>query len=310
MNGAVTLRPFSDLSIDEHRQLESQPDIGPFAIAPVMAMWSKVYGWNAQVLSCGSSRLPILIRQSVLGRIAFALPFGMYGFRLTGANREEFATILTAIQRQRFVQANVVVIGSLEGFDYPSRYDLTELKAHRIDLFGASMYSENTSRNVRKLDYSQLDFRLLDSSHTSLATKLLAEHVTRTEEKRRIMPGAYRHLLNHAGNSAPGIVVGGAFEGDTLLAAQIFFVSEIDAFYFDGFASERALTAGANFLIMDRMIQWLRERNIRTLNLGATPVGDEGLSRFKTGWGAQEFAYYEFATAAPWKRVLDSFRGR
>lgn len=310
MSAEVALRQLLDLTADERRQLEIQPDIAPFMIAPVLAMWSKVYGWNAQVLTCASSHLPIIVRQSVLGKIAFALPFGMYGFRLTETNHANFAAILDAIARQRFMQVNIVVTGQIGGLSTPPRFDCRQLTAQRIDLSGAVSFSENTERNVRKADFGKLEFRLLDPRQAQPAMKLLAEHVARTEEKRRIMPGAYRCLLNHTGDFIPGIVAGGAFAGDNLMAAQIFFVSARDAFYFDGFASAAGLNAGANFLIMNRMINWLRDRGIATLNLGATPSGDEGLARFKSGWGAQEIVYYELTVSALWKRWLDSLRGR
>jgi len=101
----------------------------------------------------------------------------------------------------------------------------------------------------------------------------------------------------------------GAFRENTLLAAHIYFVSETDVFYFDGYSNASGLELNANFFLFDLMIARSRDFGRLRFNFGASPKGDTGLERFKGGWGAQPFTYYEYSRRSPLKATIDFLRG-
>jgi lipid II:glycine glycyltransferase (peptidoglycan interpeptide bridge formation enzyme) len=58
------------------------------------------------------------------------------------------------------------------------------------------------------------------------------------------------------------------------------------------------------------MINRSRDFGRARFNFGASPSGDSGLERFKSGWGTQPLVYYEYSFRAPIKRAADLLRGR
>ena len=72
------------------------------------------------------------------------------------------------------------------------------------------------------------------------------------------------------------------------IAASVYFQSGARAVYKYG-ASDEAFQhlRGAN-LVMWEAIKWLARNGAETLHLGRTSIGNEGLRKFKLGWGAEE----------------------
>src|SRR5688572_2879998 len=55
-----------------------------------------------------------------------------------------------------------------------------------------------------------------------------------------------------------------------------------------GASDESKQEARANNLVMWEGIRWLREHGSEELDFGRTSMSNEGLRRFKAGWGSQE----------------------
>jgi hypothetical protein len=55
-----------------------------------------------------------------------------------------------------------------------------------------------------------------------------------------------------------------------------------------------------NDLVMWEAIRWLTARGCRTMSMGKTALDNEGLRRFKLGWGAEEskLRYFKFDVRA------------
>ena len=101
----------------------------------------------------------------------------------------------------------------------------------------------------------------------------------------------------------------GVYQEDKLLAGHIYFISSTDLFYFDGYVTAAGLELQANFFLFDIMIKRSRDFGCVRFNFGASPFGDSGLERFKSGWGAQPLVYHEYSHRAPIKRFADLLRG-
>ena len=72
------------------------------------------------------------------------------------------------------------------------------------------------------------------------------------------------------------------------IAAAVFFEFNGNAVYKFGASDESQQYRRANNLVMWEAIKRLAQRGCRTLHFGRTELGNEGLRRFKRGWGAIE----------------------
>jgi CelD/BcsL family acetyltransferase involved in cellulose biosynthesis len=96
------------------------------------------------------------------------------------------------------------------------------------------------------------------------------------------------------------------------VAAAVFLQSGSQAVYKFGASDERVLAARANNLVMWEGIQWLAGRGARSLHFGRTSCSQDGLRRYKRGWGAVEsmLHYYKYVLpAGAWARDRDRAAG-
>jgi hypothetical protein len=93
----------------------------------------------------------------------------------------------------------------------------------------------------------------------------------------------HEHILSHN----LGMVVIARHENHPI-AASVYFQLGARAVYKYG-ASDEAFQhlRGAN-LVMWEAVKWHARQGAKTLHLGRTSIGNEGLRRFKLGWGAGE----------------------
>lgn len=301
----LAIVPLADLTATELQHLQSRPLTGPFFLPELLALWRDCFRWQGIGLRCGRILLVGFIKRSLLGRHFYSMPFGMYGGLYGEANPAPIADWITS---QRFAEVRIIQPDSAS--NHFGALVARELRAHLVDLTASLDYSDNTARNLRKAASSGFDVRLLDSSAKIPALAMLARHEKRTGELRRLPVAAYDHLLANLRSEPPGIIAGGLYQGEQLVALQIFFVSRLDAFYFDGFALPEALQSGGNFYLLDSMISHFRAAGLQHLNLGASPPGDAGLLRFKSGFGAAEFVYREYSAVSGLKHFADRLRGR
>jgi lipid II:glycine glycyltransferase (peptidoglycan interpeptide bridge formation enzyme) len=97
-----------------------------------------------------------------------------------------------------------------------------------------------------------------------------------------------------------------------LLAAAVFFRYGKTALYKFGASDELFQALRGNNLVMWEAIKFLIKNGCKMLHFGRTSLGNEGLRRFKTGWGATEgvIEYFRFdPQAEAWKRAADSSSG-
>lgn len=87
-----------------------------------------------------------------------------------------------------------------------------------------------------------------------------------------------------------------ARNGAHLLAAAVFFQFGQKAVYKFGASDESLQEFRGNNLVMWAAIRFLADHGAKSLHLGRTDLGNDGLRRFKMGWGAEEevIEYFRF----------------
>jgi hypothetical protein len=298
--------PDSLLAIAQHSGVPS-----PFYSSELLSVWEQVYGWQGIVLHEDDCLLIGYRKKTPLGTIFYSLPFGWYGGLIGNTSSAAFLSDTFAwLRDQRFIEERLAQMPNDPAFTYPKRYRQRELTTHLLDLTKTATYSDNTARNVKKSQSHGLTTHRLGLADVAAFEKLREEHVTRTGEVRRLSETFYTALYLLTSSEESGVTIVGAFQDDKLLAGHIYFISETDVFYFDGYATTAGLELYANFFLFDIMINRSRDFGRTRFNLGASPPGDSGLGRFKSGWGAQSLIYHECSRRTPVKRVVDLLRGR
>ncbi len=105
----------------------------------------------------------------------------------------------------------------------------------------------------------------------------------------------FRRLQEHVLAQNLGVVVTARLR-DQPVASAIFFHHGRKAIYKFGASLKAALDARANNLVMWEAIQWLAARGVEELSFGRTSLHNEGLRRYKLGWGTEEYPinYYRY----------------
>lgn len=113
----------------------------------------------------------------------------------------------------------------------------------------------------------------------------------RTRKKHGQPPQPFRFFQNirdHVLSQNQGFVVL-AWHRQAPVAGAIFFHFGTKAIYKYGASDETVQHLRANDLVMWEAIQWYARNGFEQLHLGRTSLANEGLRRFKLGWGTEEY---------------------
>ena len=113
----------------------------------------------------------------------------------------------------------------------------------------------------------------------------------RTRRKHGLPPQPFEffeNLQKHVLAAGCGIIVLARL-GAKAVAGSVFVHTGPQALYKFGASDERMLELRGNDLVMWEAIKYYAARGARTLRLGRTSLSNEGLRRFKLGWGAREY---------------------
>src|SRR5687767_6880407 len=111
-----------------------------------------------------------------------------------------------------------------------------------------------------------------------------------TRKKHGLPPQPWAFFLNihkHLVSKGLGVLVL-AKTGQIAVAGAVFFYRAKKAIYKFGASDEAGQEARANNLVMWEGIRWLVAQGCEQLDFGRTSVVNEGLRRFKAGWGSRE----------------------
>ena len=113
----------------------------------------------------------------------------------------------------------------------------------------------------------------------------------------------FRHIQQHIVAAGHGAVVEGWREG-RLAASAVFLRFGRRAVYKFGASDWRQREQRPSNLVMWEAIRWHAEQGLEQLSFGRTDIGEEGLRRFKMGWGARERMAEYFRWELPSGRPL------
>jgi hypothetical protein len=111
----------------------------------------------------------------------------------------------------------------------------------------------------------------------------------RTRKKHGLPPQPWSFFLNiqrHLMSKGLGVLVLARID-QIALAGAVFFYGK-DAVYKFGASDESRQQARGNNLVMWEGIRWLAAQGCERLDFGRTSLENEGLRRFKAGWGSRE----------------------
>jgi hypothetical protein len=107
----------------------------------------------------------------------------------------------------------------------------------------------------------------------------------------------FRELQRHVLGPGLGWVVSARWGGRSV-ASAIFLVHGEEAVYKFGASDAAGRERCANHLVMWHAMEWLAGRGVKRLDFGRSPEANEGLRRYKLGWGAEEerlnYSKYDF----------------
>jgi hypothetical protein len=149
-----------------------------------------------------------------------------------------------------------------------------------------SLLHSATARAIRKAEKSRLS---VQHSVSAEAMEVFYALLCKTRRRHGLPPQPFRFFENLQRHVLPGhgnITL--AYLDRTPVAGVVFFRFGANAIYKFGASDERFQELRANNLVMWRAIRWQAERGCTSLDFGRTSAGNEGLRRFKLGWGAQE----------------------
>lgn len=188
--------------------------------------------------------------------------------------------------------------------------------AHELDLSPGpervwSGFDSSVRRAVRKAEREQVSVEVrTDGEAVSAFCQLHARSRRRhglPPQPRRFFDAIREEMFD----SGLGSVVLASREGAPV-AAAVFLQAGPRAVYKFGASDERDQASRANNLAMWKGLQWLMSRGVTSLHFGRTSCSQEGLRRYKRGWGASESTLHYHKLALPsttWVRDRDRAAG-
>lgn len=150
-------------------------------------------------------------------------------------------------------------------------------------------------RAIRKAEKSGVRTRLATSLEAM--QRYYALHcLTRSKHGAPPQPFSFfRSIVDHLFQTGHGFIME-AWHEDKLIAAGVFLHHGRTAIYKFGASDPAQLNLRGNDLVMWEAIQWLAARGFVSFSMGRSAVANEGLRRFKRGFGTREQAvrYYRY----------------
>lgn len=293
--GVSVLNPLTREDWD--RQLLTLPGAGFFLTTAWARVLHDTYGYQPMYqarLEAGrlQSLLPLMEVDSWLtGRRGIGLPFTDL-VEPPSANADVF---------QQLFQA-ALALAKARGWKYvecrggkgwlPDVPASTSFLRHTLDLAPGETalfagFEDSVRRAVRKAERGDLK---LEFSQSPEAMQDFYHLLCRTRRRHGVPPQPYAFFANiqrHVLAAQQGWIVL-ARQGSLPVAGGIFFHFGRQALYKFGASDETRQQLRANNLVMWRAIQHYAREGFQGFDFGRTSLGNEGLRKFKLGWGTRE----------------------
>ena len=109
----------------------------------------------------------------------------------------------------------------------------------------------------------------------------------------------FRHLHRHVIEPGSGVVARAVLDGRAV-GACVYLLRGKGAMYKYGASDRRHQHLRVNDLVMWEAMCWLAARGCTAMSMGKTDIGNDGLRRFKQGWGTEEseIRYFKYDVRA------------
>ncbi|HLP77864.1 MAG TPA: GNAT family N-acetyltransferase, partial [Candidatus Paceibacterota bacterium] len=154
---------------------------------------------------------------------------------------------------------------------------------------------DSVRRAIRKAEKAGIT---LESSSSEKAIRDYYVLHCQTRRHHGLPPQPIAFFLNiqsHILNRGMGTVISARLN-NRLIASAIFFLFGTESIYKFGASDRDHLPLRANNLVMWTGIQWCARQGAQVFQMGRTSLANEGLRRFKLGWGTTETRtqYFKF----------------
>ncbi len=236
--------------------------------------------------------LPLMLVQSIFtGKRAVALPFSDYCQPLT-KDKNSFTELWNEVLRfsSERKMKYVEIRGGEPLFDNikPSTFDYNHtlnLSVDEEDLFKG--FSVNTKRNIKKAIKENVEVEITGSER---ATEEFYEMNCVTRKKHGLPPQPRKFFLNLYElilKQNLGFISLARLNGRVIAGALYLLIGD-KAIYKYGASHPEYLNKRANNLVMWEAIKHCSEKGFKSFCFGRTEPDNEGLRRFKLGWGTEE----------------------
>jgi hypothetical protein len=162
-----------------------------------------------------------------------------------------------------------------------------ELKLFKDERYLFARVESATRRAIRKAEKSGVTIEI---SQTPEAVQRYYALHCQTRKKHGLPPqpfAFFQNIQKHVLARKKGMVVSARY-GQNVIAGAIYFHFGDTALYKFGASDEAFQDFRGNNLVMWEAIKWYAHRGAKVLHLGRTSLTNEGLRRFKLGWGSEE----------------------
>jgi hypothetical protein len=286
-------------------RLSAEGQVGIFHSAAWARVLIESYGFRPLYLAigdCGSRRIIPLMEVSswITGKRGVSLPFtDECSPGLSAGELAQFWEKALNLGRERNWEylelRGCPGLGSADSSAQPSLSFFSHslaLLPNSDQLF--SNFGSSVRRAIRHAEKSHIE---VDVSQGAEAIRAFYRLHCITRRKHGIPPQPLRFFLNigkHILSKDLGVVISAKYNKQ-IIASAIFFQFGKKAVYKFGASDPRFLDLRPNNLVMWKAIQYYAQKGISTLDFGRTSLTNDGLRRFKLGWGATE-------------RVIDYFK--
>jgi hypothetical protein len=304
-NVTSTSDPRTDAGWD--RLVASHPSANVFHTSAWANVLAKTYGHRPVYLRCSQfDRLAALVpmmevRSPLTGVRGVCVPFADFCEPLLfgAADPSRVCDAIAKVARSRRWEYAEIRGDTSEDSSFAGK---ATFLAHILDLRQgldacAHAFSSSVRRAIRKAERSDLE---VDASSTLESMRDFYQLHARTRRRLGLPPqpfAFFQHIQREIIDRGLGLTVVATRESKPI-AGAVFLKLQNRALYKFGASDERAQEFRASNLVIWHGIKRLMESGVDSLHFGRTSPGDEGLRRFKLGWGAREevLNYHRFRT--------------
>jgi hypothetical protein len=175
--------------------------------------------------------------------------------------------------------------------------------AHTLDLSAGSdklfgRFDSPTRRAIRKAEREGVR---VEVSNSSQAIQIYYTLHCETRKKHGVPPqpfSFFQNLFWHLIAKEAGVVVV-AWHRSVPIAAAVFLHHGRQAIYKFGASNGAFLSLRGNNMVHWEAIRWYANQGFSSLHFGRTSFGNEGLRRYKAGWGSEETTLEYFRYSIP-----------